>query len=155
MKEDTELTQIEKELKKLDASIEFTDAIRVGLIGKLNSEVMSIPSIKDLNGAGIAGVASLVSGLGTLIHQHETTKFNRVKMEVSQGVSKDLSSVAEIATAMLRKMNGKDFQFNSSLPNDNKDDAELDARLADLDFTLSPDEISEVETVLPNIETEE
>jgi len=155
MKEDTELTQIEKELKKLDASIEFTDAIRVGLIGKLNSEVMSIPSIKDLNGAGIAGVASLVSGLGTLIHQHETTKFNRVKMEVSQGVSKDLSSVAEIATAMLRKMNGKDFQFNSSLPNDNKDDAELDARLADLDFTLSPDEISEVETVLPNVETEE
>jgi hypothetical protein len=155
MKEDTELTQIEKELKKLDASIEFTDAIRVGLIGKLNSEVMSIPSIKDLNGAGIAGVASLVSGLGTLIHQHETTKFNRVKMEVSQGVSKDLSSVAEIATAMLRKMNGKDFQFNSSLPNDNKDDAELDARLADLDFALSPDEISEVETVLPNIETEE
>ena len=155
MKEDTELTQIEKELKKLDASIEFTDAIRVGLIGKLNSEVMSIPSIKDLNGAGIAGVASLVSGLGTLIHQHETTKFNRVKMEVSQGVSKDLSSVAEIATAMLRKMNGKDFQFNSSLPNDNKDDAELDARLADLDFALSPDEISEVETVLPNVETEE
>lgn len=155
MKEDTELTQIEKELKKLDASIEFTDAIRIGLINKINSEVMGIPSIKDLNGAGIAGVASLVSGLGSLIHQHETTKFNRVKVEVSQGVSKDLSSVAEIATAMLRKMNGKDFQFNSPLPNDNKDDAELDARLADLDFALSPDEISEVETVLPNVETEE
>lgn len=150
---------IEIQLEVLDQVIAKTNSSRDRMLAKLETVVNDqLDKIDELNAGKVAGVASLLSTWGGMLHQHEATAVQRVKLETGRKQVANEEAVNLIAISMLRKMRGEPSDYQNPVVVDinmlNSADEELALRASQENFKPTDGEIEKVDVEAMKAQTD-